>query len=386
MIHMKRNITWSLGTAIAVAVLVGSCKKHEGTPLCGDNDVTTTSSKVVATGLHNPRGIKFGPDGLLYVAEAGIGGTTLCPSCLQVPEAGPYKGSNTGSRISRIGRNGIRITVADNLPSSTTSPATGSANNGMADVEFIGNTLYGLLEGAGSSHAVPDIPNGIIRVNPDGSWTMVANCSQFLMHNPVANPDPGDFEPDGTPYSMVAVGGKLYITQPNQQEIDQINPFNGAIRRVIDVSKTYPGATNWIGPTSMVYHEGNFYFGTLTEFPLVQGAANVYKLTPGGQLSIFATGFTAILGIAFDNHDRLYVLENTVGQPGPTPGFGDVVRLDPNGKREVITSGLNLPTAMTFGPDGKLYISNWGIGPPDLGEIVQISFHCEEVQGDFMAK
>ena len=29
-----------------------------------------------ATGLDNPHGMKFGPDGFLYVAEAGRGGTT----------------------------------------------------------------------------------------------------------------------------------------------------------------------------------------------------------------------------------------------------------------------------------------------------------------------
>jgi hypothetical protein len=88
-----------------------------------------------------------------------------------------------------------------------------------------------------------------------------------------------------------------------------------------------------------------------------------------------------ITGIAFDDHNRLYVLENTVGAPGPTPGLGDVIRVSPSGKREVITTGLHLPTAMTFGPDGKLYISDWGIGPPGLGQIVQISFKCEVVHG-----
>ena len=78
----------------------------------------------------------------------------------------------------------------------------------------------------------------------------------------------------------------------------------------------------------------------------------------------------------------MYVLENTVGAPGPTPGKGDVVRVDPSGERTVITSGLHLPTAITFGPDGKLYVSDWGIGPPGLGQIVQLTFKCEFVQPD----
>ncbi|MGI8952551.1 MAG: hypothetical protein ACR2FN_13320 [Chitinophagaceae bacterium] len=47
-----------------------------------------------------------------------------------------------------------------------------------------------------------------------------------------------------------------------------------------------------------------------------------------------------------------------------------------------IASGLNFPTAMTFGPDGKLYVSNWGIGSPENGQILQISFKSEEVMGD----
>ncbi len=380
---MKTKMTYQLLSIIAVFLFFSSCKKHDSIPLCGGaNDSTVTTQTVFATGLNYPRGLKFGPDGNLYVAEAGTGGTTVCATCLQVvPPVGPYFGSNTGARISKIDWNGERTTVADNIPSSTTQPAAGSGVQGVADVEFIGNTLYGVTAGSGPSHSVPDIPNGIIKVNKDGSWEIIANCSEYLMTHPVASIDPADFEPDGTPYSMTSKNGYLYITQPNQQEIDKIDPSTGHISRIVDISKKHPGPTDWIGPTSIVKHAGSFYFGTLTPFPSVKGAANVYKLNEEGTYSVYASGFTAILGIAFDNHNRLYVLED-IGLSSGTPGLSDIVRVDENGHTQTIAKNLNFPTAMTFGNDGKLYVSNWGIGPPGLGQIVQIGFKCEVVCGD----
>ena len=38
--------------------------------------VQAQQQSVYATGLEGPRGLKFGPDGALYVAEAGLGGNT----------------------------------------------------------------------------------------------------------------------------------------------------------------------------------------------------------------------------------------------------------------------------------------------------------------------
>jgi hypothetical protein len=67
-------------------------------------------------------------------------------------------------------------------------------------------------------------------------------------------------------------------------------------------------------------------------------------------------------------------LENTTGNPFPTPGTGKIIRVNKSGSRETIASGLSLPTAITFGPDKKLYVSNWGFGPTSVGggEILQI--------------
>jgi len=366
---MRTPLFSKLSTLLALLLIFSSCRKN-GPSLCDckPEDYVATAS-VFSTGFNDPRGLRFGPDGNLYVAEAGIGGTDSSTGCTQVlPPVGPYKGSLTGSRISRVSWGGTRTTYVDSLPSSVN--ALGDIL-GVADVSFIGNSLYALLAGAGCSHGVPSVPASVIKINADKSWKVVADLSAFQMANPVKAPEEDDFEPDGSWYSMVTVGGDLYAIEPNHGELDKISK-TGDIHRVIDIS----ASQGHIVPTAMAFHNGYFYVGNLDVFPIT-GKSSIYKISMAGDIHVVDTGFSTILGVTFDKAGAMYVLENTTGNPFPTPGTGDIIRLDPRGGRRAIVTGLNLPTAMTFGPDEKLYVSNWGFGKgPGGGEVLQIDIAC----------
>jgi sugar lactone lactonase YvrE len=197
---------------------------------------------------------------------------------------------------------------------------------------------------------------------------MVEDLSAFLKAHPVANPEPGDFEPDGTWHSMVAVRGKLYAIELNHGELDVIST-DGTIRRVADISATQ----GHIVPTAIAYH-GNFFVGNLNTFPIQESSSKILKITPSGQVKTVVTGVTTVLGVAFDREGDLYILENTTGNLSPTPFTGKVLRVTDDGFEEIAT-GLFLPSAMTFGPDGALYVSNVGFGPPPvgLGQVVRIT-------------
>ena len=251
----------------------------------------TTSMTVIASGLNGPRGLKFGPDGNLYVAEAGTGGTnSTVGTCVQVPSpVGPYTGGKT-ARISMIRRDGTRSTVVDDLPSSQDSLGDIS---GVADIAFIDGQLYAVLGGGGCSHGNPDIPNAVIKVDRyAGTWRQVADLSQFVMEHPAAHTNPGDFEPDETFYSMIAVRDTLYVVGPNHGQVLDVKP-DGRIRQLIDISISQ----GHIVPTTIAVNDGTFHVGNLNTFPIMPGTSQILDISRKGEILRATPGFTTVVGL-----------------------------------------------------------------------------------------
>jgi hypothetical protein len=341
---------------------------------------------VVATGLQAPRGLRFGPDGDLYVAEAGTGGTNstadICPADQVIAPVGPYTGGTTG-RISKFDKGWNRTTVASGFAS--TMDAMGDLL-GAQDVQFMNGTLYALISGGGCSHGNATLPNGVVQVNTsNGTWGYVGDISAFMHANPVQYPNVGDFEPDGTAYSMTSVNNALHVVEPNSGELLRIDQSSGLISREIDFS----ASQGHIVPTSVLYKNGSYLIGNLNLFPIEPHTSQVLTVSnfpagtgtgvPGlsvaGPYYVVAAkaGFATVVGLAIGpTNGQLYVLQLAPDTPSqfPQPGFGKVTRINTDGSLTDVVTGLSVPTAMVFGPGGKLYISNWGAAPAGMGQIV----------------
>jgi hypothetical protein len=322
----------------------------------------TGIATVFATDLRFPRGLKFGPDSRLYVAESGLGGNDdTIGLCDQDPVFGPYHSGRT-SRVTSFDLQGKRTVVVDNLPSSID---IFGETFGAADVTFLGNTLYILTNGSGCSQGVSYANNGILRLNGDGTLTQVNDLSAWTQNNPVANPPCCDFSAEGVWWTLTAHNGVLYTNNANTGDFLRVTP-DGSTTRFLDIS-----ATEGHNVPTGVSVRGNFYIANLGLFPITPGSSSLYKILPNHTLMKLFDGLTAVVSLVFVD-GKLYALETSTEADFPVPGSGKIVRISDSGEITDVLTGLTFPTAMTAGPDGALYVSEFGYGDPGFGRILQV--------------
>jgi hypothetical protein len=379
------KLSGSLSTALMIASAAGS---FAPVPSMAQAAIEPTPF-MLASGLEGPRGLRFGPDGYLYVAEAGTGGTTsTAGQCVQVPGPPGGPGPDTGgltARISKISPSGKVTTVASGFPSTTIGPGGVNGVIGVADVVFLDGELYAVVGGGGCSHGNPNSPSGIAKVDlKNGSWHLIADIGAWLKTHPTKYESADDFEPDGTLYSAIAHDGKLLTVEPNHGQVISVTK-DGDIRQVIDIS----ASEGHIVPTSIVARDGSLFVGNLNLFPIDPQWARILTISRsdaddfgnsppglqparGNRIVSSKAGFTTVVAVDFGPDDGLlYVLELSDAAGFPTPGVGKVVRVKRSGEIEEIVTGLSVPTGMTFGPDGRLYVSNLGAAPAGAGQILR---------------
>jgi hypothetical protein len=332
------------------------------------------------SGLSSPRGLAFGPDGGLYVAEAGRGGDG--PSFMLGSRNEAFLGST--SALSRL-LGGVQERVLDGLPSLAT--ANGLEANGLSDIVFdsVGQAigLIGLggdpTQRAKLGEAAAEL-GAIVRLPLDGSGSLehVADVAAFeISSNPDGtNLDTNPFGLAMTPggdYLVADAGGNavLAVTAAGEVSTLAVLPARpNPLPPPPPVFQSVPTAVA-IGPDSA------YYIGQLTGFPFTVGSANVYRVDPvTRELSVAYSDFTNIVDLTFDEDGSLYVLQiSTNGLASPMgPGSGVVLKIDrESGARTTIVSdGLTNPTSVVAGPDRTLYVTNNGRSI-DAGQVLRIA-------------
>jgi DNA-binding beta-propeller fold protein YncE len=351
---MNRSLIGALGALLLVV-------------LAGATGAAAQTTSVVMSGLDNPRGLAFGPEGALYVAEAGRGGSGPCVFLRGADQCyGP-----TGA-VSRLWR-GTQERIATGLPSYGSAAST----TGPHDISFLGRGAAYVTIGLGleglprTDFAVGDQFGWLAHLSASGNWSPIVDIAAYEFD---VNPA-GGLE-DSNPYGVLAEPGGRVVADAGGNTLLHVRA-NGSIS-TLALFAARPNPTP-IGPPFVdsvptavaVGPDGAYYVGELTGFPFIPGFANIYRIVPGESPTVVRSGFTMVIDIAFGPDGSLYVLEHSAGGPMFFMTPGRLLRVAPNGTTTTVISGLTRPGSVAVGPDGALYVSNKSVSI-GTGEVLRI--------------
>jgi hypothetical protein len=374
--------------AIAAVVAVPSAQAHKG-------DGSSGGWKVVASGLDNPRGISIGKHGDIWVAEAGRGGPAsselgsdgVTPVNCQPGEEGGLSCFGTSGAFTRIHHGDVERVVTG-LPSFG-DPDTGDGAIGPSDIVAKGRHVTGMIGGGGGADeraAMGDdaaLFDTLLEINPwSGDVWPIADFAQYETDN---NPDKGEIDSDSyglarthDGYIVADAAGNDVLGVERGGDISTLAVFPTVnVPAPAGIPDLPPTIDMQAVPTSVAirpHDDDHVYVGQLTGFPFPPGAASVWKVDrDGGDPTVFATGFTNIVDIAFGRDCSLYVLEIAANGLLSGDTTGALIRVSRDGKHQetVASDGLVDPTGVAIAKNGDVYVTNYGTSA-GKGEVVNL--------------
>jgi hypothetical protein len=326
--------------------------------------IAASSPHAVMTGLDNPRGLAWGPEGGLYVAEAGRGGSGVCVPAPDAPPPAVRCYGATGA-VSRLWH-GVQARIVAGLPSIAFPPAGGTAA-GPQHVSFQGRGGLFVTIGCSCNKATPtgSLLDGLgfgylLKASASGNTRPIADVAQYEAE---ANPDGGLI--DSNPYGLLALPGHRLVTDAGGNSLVDVSA-NGDMTTVATFPKA-PGPGPFgprdAVPTDVVVGpDGAYYVSTLTGAPFTPGTASVYRVVPGQGPTLYAWNLSALTDLAFGSDGSLYALQFGSAIPGvpfPLAGPGAIWRVPAGGgsTSTLIAGGLPSATGLVVGTDGALYVS-----------------------------
>ena len=345
-----------------VGLVIGLCAL--ATALSSVGSAVTPPGTVVMSNLDNPRHLAFGPEGGLYVAEAGHGGSGPC-----IFIRGQTQCAGASGAVSRLWH-GAQSRVVTGLPSY--APASGAGATGPHGVSLHGRGNAYVTVGLGGEsdpiafRAIMGQGFGrTVRFKPNGGWRYQDDIAAYEAEN---NPDSSPV-PDSNPYGILAGAGGRVVVDAGGNDLLRVRA-NGRISTLGVFPSRPQGRSTDSSPTSVtVGPDGAYYVGELTGVPFNVDEARVYRVVPGQPPQEYGPTFSFIIDLTWGPDGHLYVLQFASGLGLSGPGI--LYRLESDGTKTPVVTDLVAPGGVVFGPDGALYVSNKSVVPGGAGEVLR---------------
>jgi hypothetical protein len=345
--------------------------------------------EVVASGLDSPRHLTFSASGELYVAEAGRGGPSgTGGNCAVHPDLGEFCLGFTGA-VTRVRNDGPDERVLTSLPS-IFNASNGEAL-GPSDIAFTGGQKFVLSIGLGGSdefRAAFGAEGALLGTLVSGKIKRDEHSlfADVLANEAVANPDGTDIDSNpvglvrqGEGYLVADAGGNAVVRASHKGTFTTIAVLPSGSALAPPFLGLSPGTqipTDAV-PTSVVQGpDGAYYISQLTGFPFEKGDANIWRVVPGEQPTVYASGLTNLTDLAFAPDGSLYAVQiatdGLLAAPPGTLPIGSLVKITPGAsEHQTIARDLPAPYGVAF-RSGAAYVTTCAVCTGD-GEVIRVT-------------